>query len=96
MLSLPFHYEEKEYYTLVRVMERLNNQFELRFTIMNAELQSKLCGDDKFIVKDGKLHIDVPSKAMAIAKLKIKIAEAVNNYFEKHPLVNGNPALRSA
>ena len=88
IISLPFQYEEKEYYTLVRAVKNTSECFELRITIMNTELQSKLGGEEVFIVKDGQLQVNIPSEARDIGKLKLQIAEALNKYFNSQPLTS--------
>lgn len=86
ILSLPFSYCDKEYYTLVRVNKNSQGCFELKITIMDGELESLLHGDHIFVVREGRLDESVPPFARKTAKLKSQIADALKRYFDSHPL----------
>ena len=86
ILSIPFNYLDQQFYSLVRVFKFSPDKLEVRVTIMNGELESSLHGNHIFTVKDGKLEVDLPLEAPHVAKLKLEIAEALNKYFDSHPL----------
>ena len=86
ILSIPFNYFDKQVYSLVRVFKNSAENFELRVTIMDDDLKTSLGDNHTFLVKNGKLHVDVPSEERHIARVKLQIAEALNKYFDSHPL----------
>ncbi|HUQ66343.1 MAG TPA: hypothetical protein VM101_09315 [Flavitalea sp.] len=86
ILSIPINYLNREFYSLVRVFKFSQEHFEVRVTIIDEEIDSSLHGNHIFVVREGKLQVDLPSEARNLAKLKLEIANALNKYFETHPL----------
>jgi hypothetical protein len=85
ILSLKFLYEEKEYYSLLRVKEK-GNLKEYHITIMNGELESRLFGNHILTEADGLLSVGLPNN-YELAKLKLQIAEELSKYLNRRMVV---------
>ena len=86
ILSLKFLYDEREYYSLLRVKEK-DAQKEYHITIMNGELESRLFGNHIVSEVDGLLSVDLPVDR-ELARLKLQIAEELSKYLNRQMVIH--------
>lgn len=85
MISIPFLFENRSYYTLIRTC-RKGDRMELRVTIMNGELEKILYGHHVFECRNGYLVADCPEEPTQLAALKLALLQAIDEYLQVHPL----------
>ena len=83
IMSLGFEFKGKEYYSLIRVKERIEKT-EYHVTVMNGELERLLYGNHVINETNGALEVeDIPTHNEQ-CKLKKQIAEALNRHLHLH------------
>jgi hypothetical protein len=85
ILSLKFFYDDKEYYSLLRVKEKENSK-EYYITVMNGELESRLYGNHIIKETEGLLSVELPEDDEA-AKIKVQIGDELSKYLNKKMVI---------
>jgi hypothetical protein len=79
IISIPFCYKNKEYYSLIRFFYKKEHT-ALAVTIMNGELEKILSGNNIIQYQSGYLVVDVPMDGSELSVLKLAIIESIENY----------------
>lgn len=79
ILSVPFQFRGKEYYSLVRFIPK-DGCTHVRVTIMNGSLEQLLMGKGTFEYKNGYLIADLPQNECPQRELQLEILNALKNY----------------
>jgi hypothetical protein len=87
IVSIPFRYKSKEYYSLIRFFYK-NDHTDLVVTVMNGEMEKILIGNNVIQYKYGYLVIDVPMDESELSNIKMAIIESIESYLsDKDPLM---------
>ena len=85
ILSLKFLYDDKEYYSLLRVKEKDNTK-EYHITVMNGDLESRLYGNHVIKEAEGLLSVELPEDD-EVAKIKLQISDELSKYLNMKMVV---------
>lgn len=85
MISIPFRYKQREYFSLVRVKCRCE-EVKLEVTIMNGDLERILYGYHLFIYNLGYVEIGSYSEDPVVNQLQCTIRSAITKYAENNRL----------
>jgi hypothetical protein len=85
IICIPFEYNDKEHYTLIR-LRPAKDEVELHVTIMNGELQNQLYGQHVFKYRIGNSTIEMDGDIDG-NHLKSRVARAINEYIRLRPIL---------
>jgi hypothetical protein len=85
MISIPFRYKQREYFSLVRVKCRCD-EVKLEVTIMNGDLERILYGYHIFVYNARCVETKSCSDNPVINQLQHAVKSAIDQYAERNPL----------
>lgn len=85
IISLPFEFRGKEYYTLIRARSTAECT-TFKITIMNGELEQALHGDNTLEYRDGYFVANMQGDGSESSGLKRTVLNALEEYLASHPI----------
>jgi hypothetical protein len=86
MLAMPFRFRKNEYFSLVRVKQRIEG-VKLEVTIMNGELERVFYGYHKFMLDSGCVKSDNEPSNEEVRELQHEIRSALDLFVNRHLLL---------